>query len=322
MNSDVTNWSQTSAERSVGQQVREILEIIGDTLLLFLRIFYFVAVSVYKKIVPPALKEVKGKVVVITGTGHGIGRELAYLYSQEGAIVVGLDVNEKGNEETFNEIVRNGHQKGCWYTCDVSKRENVLEISKKITKEVGDVSVLINNAGIMPCHPVEKHTPEEIERIFKINVIAHFWTLEAFLPIMKKNNDGHIVALSSCAGLFGLKNLVPYCASKFAVRGLMEALYEEIRVAPNNQIKTTIVFPYMTDTGLCKNPKIRFKNSMRLLNPQHLAQEIMRAQRSDIFEISVPSYLQLLNSTSEMLPHDARIAIGNYLDTYVDSDLK
>lgn len=75
---------------------------------------------------------------------------------------------------------------------------------------------------------------------------------------MMEKNRGHVVGISSMAGVVGLPNLVPYCASKFAVRGLMEALAEELREdARNSQIKFTSIFPFMVDTGLCKKPKIK-----------------------------------------------------------------
>ena len=84
----------------------------------------------------------------------------------------------------------------------------------------------------MPINPLEKQTEEDIRKTFDINVFSHFWTLEAFLPHMKEQNRGHIVAISSISGLVGLPNLVPYSATKFAVRGLMESLYTELRSGP------------------------------------------------------------------------------------------
>jgi short-subunit dehydrogenase len=86
--------------------------------------------------------------------------------------------------------------------------------------------------------------------------------LEAFLPSMIENNHGHVVALSSMAGVMGLRNLVPYCASKYAVRGLMEALNEELREdARQIEVKFTTIFPFIVDTGLCKKPHTRYNNS-------------------------------------------------------------
>lgn len=104
-------------------------------------------------------------------------------------------------------------------------------------KEVGDVTILVNNAGIMPQHEILNHTEKEIRMIYEINTIAHCWMFQAFLPKMIEKNRGHIVALSSIAGMTGLNNLVPYCGSKFAVRGTQEALLEELRQHSNGQSK-------------------------------------------------------------------------------------
>lgn len=120
---------------------------------------------------------------------------------------------------------------------DVTSREKVLEVGSKVLKEVGDVSILVNNAGIMPQHEVLKHTEAEVKKMYEINVFAHYWMFQAFLPKMMEKNEGHIVALSSIAGVVGLNNLVPYCGSKFAVRGSMEALAEELRAHSNAKSK-------------------------------------------------------------------------------------
>lgn len=121
----------------------------------------------------------------------------------------------------------------------MTNREKVLETGSKVLKDVGAVTILVNNAGIMPQHELLKHTEIEIRTIFEINVLAHFWMFEAFLPKMIANNKGHIVALSSMAGMVGCRNLVPYCGSKFAVRGIQEALSEELRTSLKGQSKVT-----------------------------------------------------------------------------------
>ena len=115
----------------------------------------------------------------------------------------------------------------------------MLETGDKVLKEVGDVTILVNNAGIMPQHEVLKHSEMEVRKIYEINTIAHYWMFQAFLPKMMEKNHGHIVALSSIAGVVGLNNLVPYCGSKFAVRGSMEALSEELRAHSrgNSQVR-------------------------------------------------------------------------------------
>lgn len=109
-------------------------------------------------------------------------------------------------------------------------------MANRIINEVGHVSVVVNNAGIMPSHPLLKHNESEIRQMFEVNVFANFWILESFLPHMVAKGRGHVIAMSSMAGMIGLNNLVPYCATKFAVRGLMEGLAEEIRETQNSLV--------------------------------------------------------------------------------------
>lgn len=87
-------------------------------------------------------------------------------------------------------------------------------MANRIIKEIGHVSVVVNNAGIMPSHPLLKHTENEIRQVFEVNVFANFWILEAFLPHMIAKGRGHVIAMSSMAGLCGLNNLVPMCRQR------------------------------------------------------------------------------------------------------------
>lgn len=85
----------------------------------------------------------------------------------------------------------------------------------------------------MQYSPLLNHTEEQIRSLFDVNVLSHFWIFEAFMPHLLAKGRGHIVAISSVSGIVGLSNLVPYSATKFAVRGLMESLSEEIREKNN-----------------------------------------------------------------------------------------
>nr|CAD7197858.1 unnamed protein product [Timema douglasi] len=240
--------------------------LLLDILLLHIKILLAIVEAFYKKIIPPAEKSVSGEIVLITGTGHGIGKELALQFAMLGSTVVCWDINEDNNKKTVDELVHLGY-KAHAYNCDVSSREQVFKIAREVKEKVGDVTVVVNNAGIMPCHPFMAHNSQEIQRIFDINVMAHFWMLEAFLPSMINKNHGHFVALSSMAGLMGIANLVPYCASKYAVRGLMEAMAEELREG-NHQldVKFTTICPFIVDTGLCKKPRTRYLNFRHLIS--------------------------------------------------------
>ncbi|EZA56274.1 Short-chain dehydrogenase/reductase family 16C member [Ooceraea biroi] len=259
-----------------------------------LQILYYICESVYYNIfINRKEKSVSDEIVLVTGAGHGIGKELAIQYANLNATVVCLDVNEKTNENTMHEIKKTVKSPIYAYTCDVSNRENVFEVAKKIKAEVGDVTILINNAGIMPCHRFLDQTVDQIKRTFEINIMAHIWMLQAYLPSMIEKNHGHIVALSSIAGLSGVPYIVPYCATKYAIRGLMEALNDELRLSSDNKslIKFTTIFPYMVDTGLCKNPKVNVEIPFTsLASPKRVAAEIIKGQRQDIVEKAIPWY--------------------------------
>ncbi|XP_058443116.1 epidermal retinol dehydrogenase 2 isoform X3 [Malaya genurostris] len=278
-------------------------------------------VSVFQLIVPPPAADVSGDIVLITGAGHGMGKCMSFQYAALGATVVCIDINETTNSETVAQIkLKGGNAFG--FICDVTNREQVFEVTKKIKEQVGVVSILVNNAGIMPTHPLLQQTEQEIRKTFDINVLAHFWFLQALLPDMLTRDRGHIVAMSSIAGLVGLNNLVPYCGTKFAVRGLMEAMFEELRSDPRKpNIKFTTIFPYMVDTGLCKRPFMRFPNLLKLVNPDEAAAAIIDAQRRGIVELSIPKYVLYLNTFMRIFPLRTGQELGDFLDSGVKSDL-
>ncbi|XP_061709316.1 17-beta-hydroxysteroid dehydrogenase 13-like [Cydia pomonella] len=244
---------------------------------------------IYKVFVPDEPKNVQGEIALITGAGHGIGRELAQRFAKLGAIVVCVDINAKGNEETVQAIKDNGG-KAYKYECDVSNRTAVFSLADKVAKEVGEVTILVNNAGIMPCQPFLKWTEQNISSTLNVNVAGNLWTLQAFLPAMKKRNHGHIVALSSMAGHIGTSYLVPYCGSKFAIRGIMEALENELyeETDGKSNIKFTTICPYTVDTGLAKNPRIRFQKANKMVDAGEAADLIVDAVRRNQWTITIP----------------------------------
>nr|XP_033334959.1 short-chain dehydrogenase/reductase family 16C member 6-like isoform X1 [Megalopta genalis] len=294
-----------------------------EILLTLLKILYYTGEGIYRLFVPVEEKSVAGEIVLVTGAGHGIGKELALKYASLGATVVCWDLNQQGNDEVVEEIKQLGGSKAYGYKCDISNRDEVLKVAQKVKEEVGDVTILVNNAGIMPCHTFMGHSSEEIKRIFDINVLGHFWTLQAFLPSMIKKNHGHIVALSSMAGVVGLANLVPYCASKFAVRGLMESLNEELRSSskdnPSN-LQFTTIYPYMVDTGLCKKPRFRFTSFMPLVSAKQAVEKIVAAQRRNIREISIPAYWLYVNCFLRTFPEKGLVGVVDFFNSGVDPD--
>ncbi|OWR40948.1 hypothetical protein KGM_215703 [Danaus plexippus plexippus] len=293
------------------------LEVIVLIIKMYATWFY----RMYKFFVPNEPKSVKGEIVLITGAGHGMGREMALSFAKLGSIVVCVDINPTSNEETVNMVKENKGQAHS-YLCDVTNRSAINEMAEKIRKEVGEVSILVNNAGIMPCKPLLKQTEKEIRATFEVNCLAHIWLFQAFLPSMMERNHGHIVAMSSMAGVLGLRNLVPYCGTKFAVRGMMEAVYEELREDPRDfsGIKLTCICPYIVDTGLCKNPKIKFPTLMKILSPKEAVQDIIDAVRREYNEITIPSSLYYTNQFLRMFPREVPLHFKDFLDSGLEAD--
>ncbi|XP_054266345.1 epidermal retinol dehydrogenase 2 [Macrosteles quadrilineatus] len=302
-------------------QLTSVATLLVDITILLLKVIIGVFEALYQTLVPVHEKSVANETVLITGTGHGIGRELALQFAQLGAKIVCVDINKEGNEETVKELKDRGFSKVHRFECDVSDRDQVVQLAAKVQKEVGDVTYLVNNAGIMPCHPFSSSSADEIKKIFDINVFAHFWMLQMFLPSMVRNNHGHVVGISSMAGVLGLNNLVPYCSSKFAVRGLMEALAEELREDKRqlNNIKFTTIFPYIVNTGLCKKPRIRFPGLLGIVSPQDAAKHIIQAVRRDYREISIPSGLLAVNYILRMFPVKVTLMVKDFLDSGLES---
>lgn len=299
------------------------VDLIMDSIFFFALFFYEIVVAFIHLIMPAKLKDLSGEVAFISGTGHGIGKRLAELYAAQGCKVVCVDINEKNNNQTVKELNALRSKCAFGYKCDVTNRDEVLELAAKIKKDVGTVTILVNNAGIMPTHPLEQQTVAEIRTTIDLNVVSHFWTLQAFLPGMLSTGKGHVIALSSMAGQMGLTNLVPYCATKFAVRGLMEAMEAEVRdLHPSAKINFTTICPYMVDTGLCKVPFMRFPKAFPLLKPEEVAQAILYAHRTNKREVSVPGYLRPLMNVAKFLPFECVWLIKKFIDAGVDSDLK
>ncbi|XP_037937004.1 17-beta-hydroxysteroid dehydrogenase 13 [Teleopsis dalmanni] len=313
--------AETRQQSSNGIDLYSVVVLVIDIIVLQIKFWFTCVQSIIQAFLPKEETNVQGEAVLVTGTGHGIGKELALQYGKLGAKVICWDINEKNNQQTVKEIKASGG-KAFAYTCNVMNRNDINELADKIKKEHGFISIIVNNAGIMPCHPLLQTTETEIRNMFEINVIAHFWIIQAFLPEMIERNQGNIVALSSCAGLFGLPNLVPYCGTKFAVRGIMSALTEELRQNnPNNNIKLTSIYPYMVDTGLCKKPRYRFPNLMKLVTPSDAAASIISAQRTGLEEASIPRHFVHVDKIGRLLPRKAMRLVNDFLDTGVDSDL-
>ncbi|KAI0219501.1 Epidermal retinol dehydrogenase 2 [Lamellibrachia satsuma] len=130
--------------------------------------------SAVQALVGALQKDVRGEIVLITGSGSGLGRLLAVAFARRGAVVVGWDVNEHANEETA-DIVRATGGLIHVYTCDVSSPDEVKEVARRLQAEVGDVDILVNNAGIVSGKQLLDVTDDIITKTIRVNLLAQIW---------------------------------------------------------------------------------------------------------------------------------------------------
>ncbi|KAM6216120.1 epidermal retinol dehydrogenase 2 [Rhynchocyon petersi] len=226
------------------------MDTVQDTCKLFGKCFYYFLEHLVCKIIPKRKKSVAGEIVLITGAGSGLGRELAIKFAGLGAILVLWDINSEGNKETSRLIKEKGGVKVFTYTCDCGNRQEVYNVAKQVKEEVGDVTILINNAGYVTGKPFLDIPDNMVEKSFLVNTLSHFWTYKAFLPAMIAADHGHLVCISSAAGHIGAIRLTDYCASKFAACGIAESLFFELKLQNKSKVKVTIVCPYFMKTGM------------------------------------------------------------------------
>ncbi|NXV73978.1 DHB13 dehydrogenase, partial [Atlantisia rogersi] len=223
-------------------------------LLLFpVALLYSYLEAAAKLLVPARRKSVSGELVLVTGAGHGVGRATALEFAKRRSRLVLWDINKSGVEDTAAECEKLGATAHA-FVVDCSKREEIYRAAEKVKKEIGDVSILVNNAGVITAADLLSTQDHQIERMFEVNILAHMWTTRAFLPAMMDNNHGHIVTVASAAGHFGASYMVAYCSSKFAAVGFHKALTEELSTLGKDGIKTTCLCPVFINTGFVKNP--------------------------------------------------------------------
>jgi NAD(P)-dependent dehydrogenase (short-subunit alcohol dehydrogenase family) len=152
------------------------------------------------------------KTAVITGSGSGIGKEVALLFAKQGAQVHVLDLNEEACNVTLNAIQK-AKGKAFKHVCDVTVHQEVKEVFKRI----GNVEILVNSAGISHIGNVESTTETDLDRIYNVNVKGVYNSMQAAVSIMKKNKNGVILNLASVANNIGLQDRFAYSMSKGAV---------------------------------------------------------------------------------------------------------
>uniref|UniRef100_A0A8C8S5D2 Short chain dehydrogenase/reductase family 16C member 5 n=1 Tax=Pelusios castaneus TaxID=367368 RepID=A0A8C8S5D2_9SAUR len=287
-----------------------------ETLKVLVLSIYFLLESLVLLFIPVRKKSVVGEIVLITGAGSGIGRLLALKFARLGATLVLWDINQEGNKETSRLAQENGAVRVHAYMCDCSKRQEIYRVADQVKKEVGDVSILINNAGIVTGKKFIDCPDSLMEKTMEVNIMAHFWTYKAFLPAMMASNHGHLVSIASSAGLIGVNGLSDYCASKFAAVGFAETIGLEMLDLGKTGIKTTIVCPYFINTGMFDGCKTKWPCLLPILDTEYAAEKIMSAILREQVYIMMPRAMYFLSFLKSILPVKMSILLGDYFGAF------
>ncbi|XP_036618895.1 17-beta-hydroxysteroid dehydrogenase 13 [Trichosurus vulpecula] len=282
------------------------MNIILELFLLLVVVIYSYLEALVKLFIPVKRKSVNGEIVLVTGAGHGIGRLTAYEFAKHKSKLVLWDINKHGVEETAAECRKLGATARA-YVVDCSKKEEIYTMIDKIKNEVGDVTMVVNNAGAVYPADLLSTKDEEITKTFEVNILGHFWIIKALLPSMMQRNHGHIITVASICGHGVIPYLIPYCSSKFAAVGFHRALTSELAALRKNGIKTSCLCPVFVNTGFTKNPSTRL---WPVLETEDVVKKLMDGILTDKKMIFVPSYLNLCLVLEKFLPERALAAIN------------
>ncbi len=235
--------------------------------------------------------KIGGQIALITGGAGGIGKALARRFLRGGARAVVLwDFNQVALETACRELSAEGDVRG--YHLDITDRREVAEAAQRVRREVGEVDILDNNAGVVYGGNFLTCPEEQLLKTIEVNVNATMWCTRAFLPGMLSKGSGHIVMMASAAGLLGVPGMAAYSASKHAVIGLAESIRLELRRQGHAGINLCIVCPGFVKTGMFEGVDPPLLTPW--LEPEFIAEKIYEGVLKDRLYVREPFMIKLV----------------------------
>ena len=236
---------------------------------------------------------VDGRVALVSGSARGMGAAHAELLAKEGAKVAVSDVRDELGAEVAERIG------GTYYHLDVTQEQDWADVVARIGEELGPITVLVNNAGIVATNPLVETPTEEWQRVLLTNATGVFFGMRAVAKQMAAAGGGAIVNISSQAGLRGAIGLGAYTASKFAVTGITEVAALELA---RSNIRVASIHPALVRTPMSEGIDIALSTGML---PIPRAGEPEEVARMMLFFVTEATY-----STGTKLTPDGGSLIG------------
>lgn len=261
--------------------------------------------------------KVQNKVIVVTGGGNGMGREMVLLLLKKGAKVAAIDLRDTALEET-KVLAGSLATNLSLHIANIADKERVSELPAEITAAHGQIDGLINNAGIIqPFVPVSDLDFDVIERVLNVNLYGTLYMTKAFLPILLKRPEAHLANVSSMGGFMPFPKQTIYGASKAAVKLLSEGMAAELM---DTNVKVSVIFPGAIGTDVTKNSGVEVggrsaaeEEQMKkmTLSPDKAAEQIIEGIEANKVRIYVGKDSKMLNIFYRLSPNLAMKTIAN-----------
>ena len=258
----------------------------------------------------PSLGSMRGRVVVVTGASSGIGRETALLFGRLGARVA-LVARRRELLKEVAEGVREAGGRGLVVAADVGDARAARAAIASVRRTWKRIDVLVNNAGILRPSTVAQIKPSDLDAMMRVNLYGALFMTQAVLPGMLRGRGGSIVNVASLAGRRGITPLGGYCATKFALIGLTEALRTEV---DSSKVHVGLVLPGVVETPMVSgaNPEVTFPEWPARFNmpAEWVAAAVALAIRFRLREIAVPPGAALMEEIGALMPGATDALIG------------
>ncbi len=234
----------------------------------------------------------KGKKVLITGGASGIGKLMGGMALGKGAAALVIwDINQASIEQVVSELGQAAKAQGragrvYGMRVDVSNQAMVTDRYEQTKREVGEIDILINSAGIITSNKTfDQCSADEINRTMMVNALAPMYVSQQVLPDMVARDSGHICNIGSAGGMISNPRMSIYAASKWATIGWSDSVRIELREM-RSRVRVTTIAPYYITTGMFDGVRSKI---FPLLRPENVASRILRAiERDTAFKMFMP----------------------------------
>ncbi len=251
------------------------------------------------------------KVVAVTGAASGIGRALAVELSKRGAQLALADVNAAGLRETAD--LCNAGVQLTTHVVDVRDRSAVERYAAQAAEAHGGVDVVINNAGLTVRAGIEEISYEQFELVLGVNLWGVIYGARAFLPLLRKRPEGHIVNISSINGMVPFAKNGPYNISKYGVLAFSETLMQELR---GQSVRVTCVHPGGIRTNIVRNAQGSTPDEVAMFDriagtsAERAAKTILRGVERNKQRVYIGADAKLLALAKRLLPSTTVSVVG------------